>query len=61
MTLAPGQILPLGDAVILTEGVACVTTDIVIKLELAVVGLVQAPFDVRIQVITSLLDNVEFE
>ena len=61
VTLAPGQILPPGDTVILTDGVTCVITDIVIKLEVAVVGFIQAPFDVRMQVITSLLDKVEFE
>lgn len=61
VTLAPGQTLPLGDTVILTEGITCAVTNIVIKLEVAVVGFVHAPFEVRTQAITSLFAKVEFE
>lgn len=61
VTLVPEQTLPVGNAVMLTDGATEVDTDIVIALDVAVLVDTQGEFDVRMQVTISLLDNVEFE
>ena len=59
--LVPVQILPLGNAVILTEGATAADTDMVIALDNAVAGLAQEELDVKMQVTISPFANAAFE
>lgn len=61
VTAVPVQILPAGNAVMLTDGTTAGLTDIVNKLDVAVEGFAQPEFEVSIQLTISLFDNDEFE
>ena len=58
VTGVPAQIAPAGDAVIVTDGVSCKFTDIVIVFDVAVTGLAQVALETITQFTVLPLLNV---